>query len=173
MKTLGMVVTTLIVAAGLPGLAHGQGKSLTCVIDQLTPAQRESIGSALLSGDASAGANPAVEGATANCSTKFKPEEVKAAGQYALDSVVYEASSAQLKAMGAPGVVDAVWAKVDPAKRKAVAEALKEGSPPDDLVAGLQSQLPKGDDALAASVTALAGLQAKASMAMAEVTAGQ
>ena len=169
MKTLtSLVIAALALTA--PGLAHAQSKSLNCILDKLSPADRLKIGSAILSGEG--GASPLIEGATSTCTLTNKPEEVQASVQYANAAVTYEAGVAQLKQLGAPNVVDTVWAKVEPAKRHEVALALKDGTTPPAMLSDMQSQLPKGDNAFASQVTALMTLQAKAMMVLSEQAAG-
>lgn len=167
MKTLTSLVFAAI-ALTAPGLVHAQAKPLNCIIEQLSLADRLKIGSAILSGEG--GASPLIEGATSHCTLTNKPEDVVASVQYANAAVTYEAGVAQLKQLGAPNVVDAVWAKVEPAKRHEVALALKDGTTPPAMLSDMQSQLPTGENALASQVTALMTLQAKAMMALSEQT---
>lgn len=168
MKTLTSLVLAAV-ALTAPGLAHAQAKPLNCILDQLSAADRLSIGSNLLAGEG--GASPLIEGATSRCTLTNKPEDVVASVQYATATVTYEAGTTHLKEMGAGGVVDSVWAKVEPAKRHEVALALKDGNTPPAMLSDLQSQLPKGENAFAAQVMALMTLQAKAMMVLSEQAA--
>ena len=169
MKTLTSLVLAAL-ALTAPGLAHAQSKSLNCIIDQLSPADRLKIGSSILAGEG--GASPLIEGATSKCTLTNKPDEVVASVQYANATVTYEAGVAHLKELGAPNVVDAVWAKVEPAKRHEIALSLKDGTTPPAMLSDMQNQLPKGEDAFASQVTALMTLQAKAMMVLSEQAAG-
>ena len=146
--------------------AHAQAKPLHCVADQLTAAQRKSVGDALLSGDGSDAAQALVENATASCATRFKPAELNAAVDYANSLSTLEAGRERLKALGSSAdLVDALWDKYDPGQRKAVADGLKAGAPPAYVLSDLSAKT--GGD-LTVMTAALMTLTAKATVSAAD-----